>query len=226
TFDMIGGHDDHVKMIHEMIKISLLYPEAAKQAESIKGLLFYGPPGNGKTLMARAIASTYSTATNPVSFFPIHASEIHSKWFGDSEKHLRKLFQDAKAAQPSIIFFDEIDGVVPSRASGESSAPHNSVVTALLTLMDGLESRGRVIVIGATNRLDTLDPALLRPGRFDRQLRFNPPNRIARRKIIDIKTHEYGLDDSIKDEMALVTEGFSGADLKALCADAWYKALR
>ncbi|KAJ3015075.1 ATPase AAA domain-containing protein 2B [Thoreauomyces humboldtii] len=230
TFDMIGGHEDHVKTIQEMIKIALLYPELTQGAEAIKGVIFYGPPGNGKTLMARAIASSCSTGSLPVSFFECNAADVHSKWFGDSEKHLRKLFEDAKANEPSIIFFDEIDGVVPARSSGENATPHNSVVTALLTLMDGLENRGRVIVIGATNRLDTLDPALLRPGRFDRRLQFKRPDMEARRKIIGIKTRSkkfnLNVDEALQSQLAVATEGYSGADLKALCSDAYFKALR
>ncbi|KAI8917825.1 hypothetical protein DFJ77DRAFT_457951 [Powellomyces hirtus] len=226
TFDMIGGHEEHIKTVQEMIKIALLYPELTHDAEPLKGVMFYGPPGNGKTLMARAIASSCSTYQVPVSFFECHASDIHSKWFGDSEKHLKKLFDDAKANEPSIIFFDEIDGIVPARSSGENATPHNSVVTSLLTLMDGLENRGRVIVIGATNRLDTLDPALLRPGRFDRRLQFKRPNLEARKKIINIKAKTFGLPDGLEQQLAATTDGYSGADLKSLCSDAYYKALR
>ncbi|KAJ3166479.1 ATPase AAA domain-containing protein 2 [Geranomyces variabilis] len=226
TFDMIGGHEQHVKTVQEMIKLALLYPELSHGAEPLKGVMFYGPPGNGKTLMARAIASSCSSYQIPVSFFECHAADVHSKWFGDSEKHLKKLFDDAKANEPSIIFFDEIDGVVPARSSGENATPHNSVVTSLLTMMDGLESRGRVIVIGATNRLDTLDPALLRPGRFDRRLKFLPPDLKARKKIIAIKAANFNLPDALLDQLARDTDGYSGADLKALASDAYYKALR
>ncbi|KAJ3147255.1 hypothetical protein HDU86_008091 [Geranomyces michiganensis] len=214
TFEMIGGHEQHVKTVQEMIKLALLYPELSHGAEPLKGVMFYGPPGNGKTLMARAIASSCSSYQVPVSFFECHAADVHSKWFGDSEKHLKKLFDDAKANEPSIIFFDEIDGVVPARSSGENATPHNSVVTSLLTMMDGLESRGRVIVIGATNRLDTLDPALLRPGRFDRRLKFLPPDQKARKKIIAIKAANFKLPEALLDQLARDTDGYSGADLK------------
>ncbi|KAI8821122.1 uncharacterized protein EV422DRAFT_567451 [Fimicolochytrium jonesii] len=226
TFDMIGGHEEHVKTIQEMIKIALLYPELARNADPIKGVMFYGPPGNGKTLMARAIASSCSSFQVPVSFFECQAADVHSKWFGESEKHLKKLFDQAKANEPAIIFFDEVDGMVPARSSGENATPHNSVVTSLLTLMDGLEDRGRVIVIGATNRLDTLDPALLRPGRFDRRLQFKRPNRGARQKIIDIRTQHFQLEQGLKERVASATDGYSGADLKSLCNDAYFKALR
>ncbi|KAI9096177.1 hypothetical protein DFS34DRAFT_661394 [Phlyctochytrium arcticum] len=226
SFDMIGGHADHIRTVQEMVKLALLYPELNSEADPLRGVLFYGPPGNGKTLMARAIASSCSSFQQAVAFYECHASDVHSKWFGESEKHLKRIFEQAKANQPAIIFFDEIDGMVPSRSTADGSTPHNSVVTALLTLMDGLEDRGRVIVIGATNRLDTLDPALLRPGRFDRKLQFRRPDLNAREEILRIKTKKMGLDDSLIQELAVATDGLSGADLKSLGSSAYFKALR
>lgn len=141
-FDDVIGHDEHIRTLKEMLKISLTYPEFSKKGLDIsKGVLFYGPPGTGKTMTARALASSCSTPDHPVSFFFCSCADIQSKWFGESEKHLKQLFEQAKASEPSILFFDEIDGLTPTRSSGEN-AHYNTIVNTLLTLMDGLKGRG------------------------------------------------------------------------------------
>ncbi|RKO87077.1 P-loop containing nucleoside triphosphate hydrolase protein [Blyttiomyces helicus] len=203
---------DLIQLI-EMVKLPLFYPEAF--ADVPKGVLFYGPPGNGKTMTARSLAARCSTPTQPVSFILVNASELMTKWLGDSEKAVRDIFHRAKESQPAIIFFDEIDAIAPCRSARQDQV-HNSMVGTLLACMDGLKSRGQVIVIGATNRVENIDPALLRPGRFDRKLEFLPPDRHARLKIIETATKAWSgaLDADIKTKMAQSTAGFSGADVK------------
>ncbi|KAG0040209.1 ATPase AAA domain-containing protein 2B [Podila clonocystis] len=228
-FDKVGGLDHHIKSLKEMVILPLLYPEVYSHFQMMppRGVLFHGPPGTGKTLLARALASSCSTETQKVAFFMRKGADCLSKWVGEAERQLRLLFEEAKAWQPSIIFFDEIDGLCPVRSSKQEQI-HASIVSTMLALMDGLDGRGQVIVIGATNRIDAIDPALRRPGRFDREFYFPLPNESARRAIIDINTCGWQppLDEKFKDELARVTTRYCGADIKALCTEAALKAIR
>ncbi|KAF9087416.1 ATPase AAA domain-containing protein 2B [Mortierella sp. AD031] len=228
-FSKVGGLDHHVKSLKEMVILPLLYPEVYTRFQMMppRGVLFHGPPGTGKTLLARALASSCSTETQKVAFFMRKGADCLSKWVGEAERQLRLLFEEAKAWQPSIIFFDEIDGLCPVRSSKQEQI-HASIVSTMLALMDGLDGRGQVIVIGATNRIDAIDPALRRPGRFDREFYFPLPNEAARRAIIDINTCGWvpALDEGFKDELARITTRYCGADIKALCTEAALKAIR
>ncbi|KAJ1562366.1 ATPase AAA domain-containing protein 2B, partial [Cladochytrium tenue] len=229
SFDSVGGLEEHIRSLKEMVVMPLLYPEvfSAFRITAPRGVLFYGPPGTGKTLMARALAASCSTATQKVAFFMRKGADVLSKWVGESERQLRLLFEQAKSYQPSIIFFDEIDGLAPVRSSKQDQI-HASIVSTLLALMDGLDSRGQVVVIGATNRVDALDPALRRPGRFDREFYFPLPPEPARRRIIDLATEHWAppLPDALKAELATSTRGYCGADVKALCTEAALQAVR
>ncbi|KAF9586664.1 hypothetical protein BGW38_010665 [Lunasporangiospora selenospora] len=228
-FDKVGGLDHHIKSLKEMVMLPLLYPEVYShfQITPPRGVIFHGPPGTGKTLLARALASSCSTETQKVAFFMRKGADCLSKWVGEAERQLRLLFEEAKAWQPSIIFFDEIDGLCPVRSSKQEQI-HSSIVSTMLALMDGLDGRGQVVVIGATNRIDAIDPALRRPGRFDREFYFPLPNEAARRKIIDINTTKWQppLDEGFKDELARITTHYCGADIKALCTEAALRAIR
>ncbi|RKP24327.1 P-loop containing nucleoside triphosphate hydrolase protein, partial [Syncephalis pseudoplumigaleata] len=183
-FTAIGGLDEHIRALKEMVVLPLLYPELFTEKRIIppRGVIFHGPPGTGKTLMARALANSCTTTNQPVAFFMRKGADCLSKWVGEAERQLRLLFEAAKEWQPSIIFFDEIDGLAPVRSSRQDQI-HASIVSTLLALMDGLDHRGQVVVIGATNRVDAIDPALRRPGRFDREFYFGLPNETARRRI-------------------------------------------
>ncbi|KAF8979590.1 ATPase AAA domain-containing protein 2B [Entomortierella lignicola] len=228
-FDKVGGLDHHIKSLKEMVILPLLYPEVYSHFQMMppRGVLFHGPPGTGKTLLARALASSCSTETQKVAFFMRKGADCLSKWVGEAERQLRLLFEEAKAWQPSIIFFDEIDGLCPVRSSKQEQI-HASIVSTMLALMDGLDGRGQVIVIGATNRIDAIDPALRRPGRFDREFYFPLPNEAARRAIIDINTCGWvpALDEGFKNELARMTTRYCGADIKALCTEAALRAIR
>ncbi|KAH8928837.1 AAA-domain-containing protein [Atractiella rhizophila] len=230
SFESVGGLQNHIQQLKEMVTLPLLYPEVFQQFKITppRGVLFHGPPGTGKTLMARALAAS-CTGTNgqKISFFMRKGADCLSKWVGEAERGLRLLFEEARNQQPSIIFFDEIDGLAPVRSSKQEQI-HASIVSTLLALMDGMDGRGQVIVIGATNRPDAIDPALRRPGRFDREFYFPLPNREARRTIIDIHTKgwEPPLDDSFKNELAEMTKGYGGADLRALCTEAALNAIQ
>lgn len=228
-FDMVGGLDTHVAKLKEMVFLPLLYPEVFDlyKVTPPRGVLFYGPPGTGKTLCARALAAGASRGGKKVSFFMRKGADVLSKWVGEAERQLRALFEEAQRLQPSIIFFDEIDGLAPVRSSKQDQI-HNSIVSTLLALMDGLDSRGSVVVLGATNRLDSLDPALRRPGRFDRELLFPLPSLPARRTILDIHTRKWQAPPApeVLDELAHATVGYCGADLKSLCAESAIGALR
>ncbi|KAF2756365.1 AAA-domain-containing protein [Pseudovirgaria hyperparasitica] len=229
TFDGVGGLDDHINQLKEMVMLPLLYPELFKNFNVTppRGVLFHGPPGTGKTLLARALASSVSSGGQKVTFYMRKGADALSKWVGEAERQLRLLFEEARKNQPSIIFFDEIDGLAPVRSSKQEQI-HASIVATLLALMDGMDGRGQVIVIGATNRPDSVDPALRRPGRFDREFYFPLPGVPARRAIIDIHTKgwEPPLKDPFKDQLAELTKGYGGADLRALCTEAALNAIQ
>ncbi|XP_042566591.1 ATPase family AAA domain-containing protein 2 isoform X2 [Clupea harengus] len=228
-FDAVGGLTSHIAALKEMVVFPLLYPEVFEKfkIESPKGCLFYGPPGTGKTLVARALANECSNGDRRVAFFMRKGADCLSKWVGESERHLRLLFDQAYQMRPSIIFFDEIDGLAPVRSSRQDQI-HSSIVSTLLALMDGLDSRGEVVVIGATNRLDAIDPALRRPGRFDREFLFGLPDREARKDILEIYTKQWKPtpSDAFLEELADKCVGYCGADIKAVCAEAALCALR
>jgi len=229
TFEGVGGLDDHINQLKEMVSLPLLYPEVFLQFHVTppRGVLFHGPPGTGKTLLARALASSVSSQGKKVTFYMRKGADALSKWVGEAEKQLRLLFEEARKNQPSIIFFDEIDGLAPVRSSKQEQI-HASIVATLLALMDGMDGRGQVIVIGATNRPDSVDPALRRPGRFDREFYFALPDVKARRSIIDIHTKGWDpeLQPAFKDQLAELTRGYGGADLRALCTEAALNAVQ
>ncbi|XP_016095719.1 ATPase family AAA domain-containing protein 2 isoform X3 [Sinocyclocheilus grahami] len=213
-FDSIGGLGKHISALKEMVVFPLLYPEVFEKfkIQPPRGCLFYGPPGTGKTLVARALANECSQDERKVAFFMRKGADCLSKWVGESERQLRLLFDQAYQMRPSIIFFDEIDGIAPVRSSRQDQI-HSSIVSTLLALMDGLDSRGEVVVIGATNRLDSIDPALRRPGRFDREFLFSLPDREARKDILKIHTRQWDpqLSDAFLEELAdKCVEGVSG----------------
>ena len=182
--------------------------------EAPRGVLLYGPPGTGKTLLAKAVANE----TN-ANFYSIGGPEIMSKFYGESEERLRETFKQAQENSPSIIFIDEIDSIAPKREE-VSGDVEKRVVSQLLTLMDGLESRGKVVVIGATNRPDALDPALRRPGRFDREIEIGIPDQFGRSEILEIHTRGMPLTQDVNlESIAKITHGFVGADLEAVCRE-------
>ncbi len=223
TYEDIGGLQDAIKKIREMVELPLKYPELFERlgVEAPKGVLLHGPPGTGKTLLAKAVANETNAA-----FFSISGPEIMSKYYGESEERLREIFKQAEENAPSIIFIDEIDAIAPKReeVTGEVE---KRVVSQLLALMDGLKARGRVVVIGATNRPNALDPALRRPGRFDREIEIGVPNEQGRLEILQIHTRGMPLADDVDlKRLASVTHGFVGADLEALCKEAAMRALR
>ena len=229
SFSSVGGLDKYVDALKEMVFLPLLYPEvfARFKMSPPRGVLLYGAPGTGKTLIARALAASCSRAGSEVAFFMRKGADVLSKWVGESERQLRLLFEEAQKRQPAIIFFDELDGLAPVRSS-KTDQIHNSLVATLLALMDGLDNRGRVVVLGATNRVDSIDGALRRPGRFDRELAFPLPGVRARGEILRIHTKawEQRPSDALIDDLAAKCVGYCGADLKALCTEAAVHALR
>ncbi|KAI9829250.1 MAG: hypothetical protein M1819_006430 [Sarea resinae] len=229
NFDSVGGLQGHIDQLKEMVSLPLLYPEIFTRFHVTppRGVLFHGPPGTGKTLLARALASSVSSQGRKVTFYMRKGADALSKWVGEAERQLRLLFEEARKTQPSIIFFDEIDGLAPVRSSKQEQI-HASIVSTLLALMDGMDGRGQVVVIGATNRPDSIDPALRRPGRFDREFYFPLPDKDARRSIIDIHTRGWDppLDGPFKDQLAEITKGYGGADLRALCTEAALNAVQ
>lgn len=229
NFEGVGGLDDHINKLKEMVMLPLLYPEVFTRFKITppRGVLFHGPPGTGKTLLARALASSVSDHGQKVTFYMRKGADALSKWVGEAERQLRLLFEEARKTQPSIIFFDEIDGLAPVRSSKQEQI-HASIVATLLALMDGMDGRGQVIVIGATNRPDSVDPALRRPGRFDREFYFPLPNVSGRRAILDIHTKNWEppLKPEMKDSLAELTKGYGGADLRALCTEAALNAVQ
>ena len=225
TYEDIGGLRRELRRIREMIELPLRYPEVFERLgiDPPKGVLLHGPPGCGKTLIARAVAHETSA-----HFIHINGPEIIDKWYGASEAHLRNIFEEASRHAPSIIFIDEIDAIAPKREemSGDRQVERR-VVAQLLALMDGLESRGQVMVIAATNIPNTLDPALRRPGRFDREISISVPDRDGRQEILEIHTRGMPLASDVDiDRLAAITHGFVGADLAALSREAAMSALR
>ena len=223
TYEDIGGLGDAVGRVREMIELPLRHPELFKRlgVEAPKGVLLHGPPGTGKTLLAKAVANE----TN-ANFYTIGGPEIMSKFYGESEEKLRNVFQQAEKNAPSIIFIDELDSIAPKReeVSGEVE---RRIVAQLLSLMDGMSARGKVVVIGATNRVNAIDPALRRPGRFDREIEIGVPDRNGRLEILQIHTRGMPLAKDVNlDKLADISHGFVGADLQALAKEAAIRALR
>ncbi len=222
TYEDIGGLDDELEMVREMIELPLSRPEVFTRlgVEPPKGVLLHGPPGTGKTLIAKAVANEVDA-----SFRTVSGPEIMSKYKGESEERLREVFEDAAENTPAIIFFDEIDSIAGKR--DDSGDVENRVVGQLLTLMDGLDARGDIIVIGATNRVDSLDMALRRGGRFDREIEIGVPGKAGRREILDVHIRRMPLAEDVKvDKIASQTHGFVGADLASLSKEAAMTALR
>ncbi|HUI39587.1 MAG TPA: CDC48 family AAA ATPase [Methanothrix sp.] len=223
TYEDIGGLSAEIKKVREMIELPMKHPELFERlgVEAPKGVLLYGPPGTGKTLLARALASE----TN-AHFETLSGPEIMSKYYGESEEKLRQLFKTAEENAPAIILIDEIDSIAPKREEVTGEVERR-VVAQLLALMDGMEARGKVVVIGATNRPDSLDPALRRPGRFDREIEIGVPNRGSRLEVLQIHTRGMPLSKDVNQEqLADVTHGFVGADLAALAREAGMRAIR
>jgi transitional endoplasmic reticulum ATPase len=223
TYEDIGGLHEEIQRIREMVELPLRHPELFQRLgiEPPKGVLLHGPPGTGKTLLAKAVANE-SDAT----FLSINGPEIMSKFYGESEERLRRVFQEAQEKAPSIIFIDEIDAIAPKREEVGGEVERR-VVAQLLALMDGLKARGDVIVIGATNVVNMIDPALRRPGRFDREIEIGVPDKRGRLEILQIHTRSMPLDKDVDlKKLAEITHGYTGADLAALSREAAMKALR
>ncbi len=223
TYEDVGGLDREIQRVREMVELPLRHPSLFKRLgiDPPKGVLLRGPPGCGKTLLARAVANE-----SEAYFISINGPEIMSKFYGESEKKLRKLFIEAEEKSPAIIFIDEIDAIAPKRETVTGEVERR-VVAQLLALMDGLHGRGKVIVIGATNRPNSLDPALRRPGRFDREIEIKVPNEKGRREVFQIHTRNMPLVKNISlKEFSQITHGFVGADISAVCREAAMSALR
>ncbi|HIC23221.1 MAG TPA: AAA family ATPase, partial [Planctomycetes bacterium] len=223
TYEDIGGLGNELQKVREMIELPLKHPILFRTLgiDPPKGVLLYGPPGTGKTMIAKAVANE----TN-AHFASINGPEIISKYYGESEKQLREFFDDAAENAPAIIFIDELDSIAPKREDVTGEVERR-VVAQLLTLMDGMQGRDNVIVIGATNRQDAIDQALRRPGRFDREIYIGVPDKKGRKEIIDIHTRSMPISDDFDVDWALEnTYGFVGADISALAREAAMKALR
>jgi transitional endoplasmic reticulum ATPase len=223
TYEEIGGMKEQIKRLREIVELPMRHPEvfARLGIEPHSGILMYGSPGCGKTLIAKALASE-----SEANFFIINGPEIMNKYYGETEARLRDIFKEARDSAPSIIFIDEIDAIAPKREEAFGDV-EKRVVAQLLALMDGMSERGQVIVLGATNRPESLDPALRRPGRFDREIEIGVPNGEGRLEILQIHTRGMPLSDDINlQELASELHGYTGADIKALCREAAMKALR
>jgi len=223
TYEDIGGLGPEIKKIREMIELPMKHPELFERlgVEAPKGVLLHGPPGTGKTLLAKALASETNS-----HFQTLSGPEIMSKYYGESEERLREIFKEAEEEAPSIIFIDEIDSIAPKREEVTGEVERR-IVAQLLAVMDGLESRGKVVVIGATNRPDALDPALRRPGRFDREIEIGVPNRESRLEVLQIHARGMPLAEDVDlEKLADITHGFVGADIAALAREAGMGALR
>jgi len=223
TYEDIGGLDDELEQVREMIELPMRHPELFKRLgiDPPKGVLLHGPPGTGKTLIAKAVANEIDA-----SFHTISGPEIMSKYYGESEEQLRDIFEEATESAPAIVFMDELDSIAPKREEAGGDVERR-VVAQLLSLMDGLEERGEIVVIGATNRVDAIDPALRRGGRFDREIEVGVPDRDGRKEILQVHTRNMPLADGIDlDAYAENTHGFVGADLESLGKEAAMHALR
>jgi len=223
TYEDIGGISNEIKKVREMIELPLRHPEIFEKLgiEAPKGVLLYGPPGTGKTLLAKAVANE-----SQAHFISISGPEIMSKFYGESEARLREIFKEAREKAPSIIFVDEIDSIAPKREEVTGEVERR-VVSQMLSLMDGLESRGKVIVISATNRPNAIDPALRRPGRFDREIEIKVPDKKGRSDILAIHSRNMPLSDDVDmKKISAVSHGYVGADLEYLCKEAAMKCLR
>ena len=223
SYEDIGGLKEEVKKVREMIEIPLKRPELFEKLGIAppKGVLMHGPPGTGKTLLAKAVASE-----SDAHFILINGPEIMSKYVGGSEENLREYFEEAEANSPSIIFIDELDAIAPKREDTNGETERRTVAQ-LLTLMDGLKSRGQVVVIGATNRPDSLDPALRRPGRFDREIEIGVPDTDERQEVLEIHTRNMPIAEDVDlNKLATTTHGFVGADLESLCKEAAMRVVR
>lgn len=223
NYEDIGGLGEEIKKIREMVEIPLKHPEIFEKLgiEPPKGVLLHGPPGTGKTLLAKAVANE-----SDANFILLNGPEIMSKYYGESEKKIRDIFDEAEKTAPAIIFIDEIDAIAPKREETVGEVERR-VVSQILTMMDGLKARGKVIVIGATNRVNSIDPALRRPGRFDREIAINAPDKQGRHNILKIHTRGMPLTKDVNlEELAAVTHGFVGADLESLTKEAAMNVLR
>jgi transitional endoplasmic reticulum ATPase len=223
TYEEIGGMKEQIRRLREIVELPMRHPEvfARLGIEPHSGILMYGSPGCGKTLIAKALASE-----SEANFFIINGPEIMNKYYGETEARLRDIFKEARESSPSIIFIDEIDAIAPKREEAFGDV-EKRVVAQLLALMDGMSERGQVIVLGATNRSESLDPALRRPGRFDREIEIGVPNVEGRLEILQIHTRGMPLSEDINlQELAARLHGYTGADIKALCREAAMKALR
>jgi transitional endoplasmic reticulum ATPase len=223
AYEDIGGLRDEIQRVREMIELPLRHPEIFEKLgiEAPKGILLHGPPGTGKTLLAKAVANESNS-----HFISISGPEIMSKFYGESEARLREIFKEAREKAPSIIFIDEIDSIAPKREEVMGEVERR-VVSQLLSVMDGLESRGKVIVIAASNRPNAIDPALRRPGRFDREIEIRVPDKRGRLEVLQVHTRNMPLNSDIdQNKIAAVTHGFVGADLEYLCKEAAMKCLR
>lgn len=223
TYDDVGGLTDEIQRIREMVELPIKHPELFHRLniDPPKGVLFYGPSGTGKTLMAKAVSQESNA-----NFITINGPEIMSKFYGASEGRLREIFREAEENAPSIIFIDEIDSIAPKRVD-TSGEVERRVVSQLLSLMDGLRGRGEIICVGATNRINAIDEALRRPGRFDREIEFGVPNVKGRKEIFQIHTRGMPLENDVNlDNYAEITHGFVGADIMAICREAAMFSLR
>ena len=223
NYEDIGGLSEEIKKIREMVEIPMKHPEIFEKLgiEPPKGVLLHGPPGTGKTLLAKAVANE-----SEANFILLNGPEVMSKFYGESEKKIRDIFEEAEKSAPTIIFIDELDAVAPKREETMGEVERR-VVSQILTMMDGLKSRGKVIVIGATNRVNSIDPALRRPGRFDREISINVPGKEGRLSILKIHTRGMPLTKNVNlNEIAAITHGFVGADLESLSKEAGMNVLR
>ncbi len=224
SFDDVGGIDDIVQTIREVIELPMRQPQLFVHMgiKPHRGVLLFGPPGCGKTLIAKAIAGEIGA-----NFISVSANELMGRYVGQSEERLRAVFEAAERLEPSIVFFDEIDAIGQSRTGGESVRHQDDFLNQLLSLMDGITDRGRVTVIGSTNRPELLDDALLRPGRFDYTIEVTKPTAEGCGRILDIVTRDSPLDDDVDlSVLARELQGFSGADIAFVAREAAYNCLR